>query len=452
MTSAEPVIDLTALIDQQNVGWFHVRIILLCGLCCFGSGFFTVALGFVAPMATAALTLKAGALGPAFAAMGFGSILGSFICTPLADRFGRKPVVIAGMLLAVPFLFLMARATSVTELIWMQFFAGFGLIGLMPIALALAGEFMPKHWRVTLTMLVWVGFNIGSIVTGFVAAWIASGYDWHLIFVINGILPLAIAPVIAWMLPESLDFLAERHTSGEKIARILMQLAPATVILRNTRFVLNEKEEHGFSVSLLFREERTRLTLQLWVMFFGNMIALIFMNSWLATVLHGIGIPAALAIVIAASTNAGGIIGGIVISELCDRYEEARFYILAAAYILGGVFIAAIAYSGKNELAAFAATFMVGFFTYGAQNTANAVAATIYPTAMRSTGAGWAIGIGNSAQIVSPLLGGLLLSLQWSPATILDLLAFPTSIAALAASLIGLSAHRSHAESVAKVI
>jgi AAHS family 4-hydroxybenzoate transporter-like MFS transporter len=441
MAAVGDTIELTAILDRQKLGRFHIRILLLCGLCCFASGFFTVSLGFIAPVVTTALHLQAGALGPAFAAMGLGSILGSFICTPLADRVGRKPVIIGGLLFAAPFLFLMATAQSVGAFMIWQFFAGFSLMGTVAIVLALAGEFMPKHARVTLTMLVWIGFNLGSIVTGLVAARLAANGEWRLIFVIAGAMPLLIAPVLLLWLPESLDFLAERHTGGQRIAMTLRRLDPTLAIADDARFVLGEKEEHGFPVSLLFREGRARLTCLLWLMFIANMAALVFINSWLATLLVAVGIAPGIAIIAAAITNAGGILGGILVSELCDRFDHVRFYVLAAAYLLGGVFIAAIAYAGDHAELAVAAAFMAGFFTMGTQNTANAVAATIYPTAMRSTGAGWAIGTGNLAQIISPLLGGLLLSLQWAPATIIGFAALPTLLAAVAAIRIGRATH-----------
>jgi AAHS family 4-hydroxybenzoate transporter-like MFS transporter len=435
--SVGPVVHLTELLDRQQIGPFHIRVLLLCGLCCMTSGFYTVALGFIAPVASSAMHLGAGALGPAFAAMGLGTISGSFLCTPLADRIGRKPVIIGGPLFAVPFLFLVGTAESVPALMWRLYFAGFGLMGTVPIVLALAGEFMPKHSRVTLTMLVWIGFNIGSIATGLVASRLADGGNWHALFLINGAMPLVIAPILAVWLPESLDFLAEMHTGRARIARTLRQLNPKLAFPGNACFVLDEKEEHGFPVSLLFHEGRARLTLLLWMMFFTNIAALVFINSWLATLLVSLGIAKNVGIVIAAVTNAGGIIGGIVVSTLCDRYEGARFYILAAAYLLGGSFIAAIGFDGDHIVFAFSTAFMAGFFTYGAQNSANAVAATIYPTAMRSTGAGWAIGIGNSAQIFSPLLGGFLLAMQWPVPMILGLIALPTLLAALAAWSIG---------------
>ncbi len=437
MPVAESAIDLTALIDRRKLGWFHIRLILLCALCCFGSGFYAVALGFVAPVVSAALALNAGALGPAFAASGLGSICGSFGCTPLADRIGRKPVIVGGMLLATPFIFLMGRATSVPELMWLQFFGGFGLMGIVPIILALAGEFMPKHSRITLTMLVWIGFNLGSICAGFVAISIAAGSDWQAMFFLSSAMPLIIAPLAAWALPKSLDFLAERHASARRIAAVLVRFAPEIAVPTGSRFFLDEKEERGFPVSLLFHQGRTRLTLLLWVMFFTNIAALVFLNSWLSTILVGMGMQARLAFVAVSIMNAGGIIGGIAISKLCDRFDKNRFYIMAAGFLSGGAFMAGIAIAGNHELTAFAAAFIVGFFTLGTQNTANAVAATIYPTAMRSTGAGWAIGIGNSAMIVSPLLGGFLLSQGWSAAAVLSTMALSTVFAATGAALIG---------------
>src|SRR5579863_1328266 len=125
--SDTPTIDLTDLLDNHKLGRFHLQVLIVCGLCCFVTGFFVVGLGFIAPVATTALHLQPGALGPVFAAMGLGSFVGSLVFTPAADRFGRKPVILAGLLVAAPFLFLMGTAESVASLIWMQFFGGFAL-------------------------------------------------------------------------------------------------------------------------------------------------------------------------------------------------------------------------------------------------------------------------------------------------------------------------------------
>jgi AAHS family 4-hydroxybenzoate transporter-like MFS transporter len=443
MSDAPSTIDLTALLDNHKIGRFHIQVILIGGLCCFVSGFYLVALGFIAPVAAAALNLGPGALAPAFAATGFGSICGSFICAPLADRIGRKPVIVGGLLFAAPFAFLIGTAHALPTIMIGQFFAGFALMGTVPIVLAHAGEFMPKHARVTLTMLVWIGFNLGSISTGIVAARIAAGGDWHTLFQVSGAIALAIVPLATLFLPESLEFLAEKHAATDRIAAILRKLDRSIAVPPNARFVLAEKEEHGFPVSLLFREGRARLTGLLWLMFFANMVALVFINSWLATVLVDIGIAKAIAIMIAALTNAGGIFGGIAVSELCDHHDGRRFQVLAAAYVLGGLFLAAVGFADNHAASALLTALFAGFFIMGAQNTANAVAATIYPTTMRSSGVGWAIGMGNVAQILSPLFGGFLLSLQLPATSVLAIVGAPTLVAAFAAIEIGRTTRRS---------
>ncbi|HEX4541920.1 MAG TPA: MFS transporter, partial [Candidatus Acidoferrum sp.] len=173
-----------------------------------------------------------------------------------------------------------------------------------------------------------------------------------------------------------------------------------------------------------------------------------FLSSWLPTILHKAGISQHQAIVVASLLHFGGIVGGLLLGALCDRFNP--YLVLAVAYVFSGAFITAIGLSGNVAALAMAATFLAGFFTFGAQNTANAVAATNYPTAMRSSGIGWALGVGRIGQIVGPLIGGLLLSLQWGTQGILYVIAVPALVAATAAFFLRTSSSRlkSHAEHV----
>jgi AAHS family 4-hydroxybenzoate transporter-like MFS transporter len=228
-----------------------------------------------------------------------------------------------------------------------------------------------------------------------------------------------------------------------------VRLDPRHEFSAETSFVVSEKKEAGSPIAALFRDGRARMTLLLWIMFFTNMLALFFVNSWLPTVLHSVGFGEGLAVGLTAVVHVGGILGGLVIAWLCDRLGRGQFYILAVAYASGGISIAALGFGGNWVVLVAIAVFMAGFFTFGVQNTANAVAATIYPGSMRSTGAGWAIGIGNSAQIVAPLFGGVLLSLQWTPSDILYVTALPPGMAAVAAMAIAMTTRRYGSHSVA---
>ena len=183
-----------------------------------------------------------------------------------------------------------------------------------------------------------------------------------------------------------------------------------------------------------------------------SLLELFFLSSWLPTILHRAGISQHQAIVVASLLHFGGIVGGLVLGPLCDRFNP--YFVLAIAYVFSGAFIAAIGVSGNVAAFAMAATFFAGFFTFGAQNTANAIAATNYPTAMRSSGIGWALGIGRIGQIVGPLIGGLLLSLQWGTQGILYVVAVPSLVAATAAFFLrsSLARLKSAAETLAHVI
>lgn len=428
---AATLVDVAELIDQQRVGRFQVWVLLLCASAMFVDGFDTQAIGYVAPRLSAALAVKPGAFGVIFAAGGLGALLGTLVFSPFADRLGRKPVIIGSMLFFGLCSFLTSTANTVPQLMWMRFATGLGLGGVVPNALALTAEFMPKQFRVTLVMMAWFGFSTGSGVAGPIAAHILQAHTWRAVFVFGGLLPVLLAPILMWSLPESLQGLTQRGADGPRIGATLMRMNRRLVFPEPARFINSEKKEKGFPVAMLFREGRAGITLLLWVMFFMNLLALFFLNSWLPTVLHKAGIPEHQAIVIAALLHFGGIAGGLALAPLCDRFNP--FAVLAIAYVLSGTCIAGVGIGGNLAIFAMATTFSAGFFTFGAQNTANALAATKYPTAMRSTGIGWALGIGRSAQIVGPLIGGLLLSLQWRTSGILYVIAVPSLIAASAA-------------------
>jgi AAHS family 4-hydroxybenzoate transporter-like MFS transporter len=431
------LLDVAALIDEQPIGRFQVAVVLLCASAMFVDGFDTQAIGYVAPALSAALAVKPAALGLVFAAGGVGAILGGLGLAPYADRVGRKPVIVGSMLFFAFSSLLISTANTVPQLMWMRFAIGLGLGGVVPNALALTAEFMPKKFRVTLVLMTWLGFSLGSGFAGPITAHILRSHSWRVVFLFGGILPILLAPLLLWKLPESLHGLTQRGADGRRIGATLHRMNPRFVFSETARFANSERKQKGFPVALLFREGRARITLLLWVMFFMNLLALFFLNSWLPTVLHKAGLPQHAAIIIAAFLHFGGIAGGLAIAPLCDK--ENPYVVLAFAYILSGICIASIGMAGNKTRFVMAATLLAGFFTFGAQNSANAIAATRYPTAMRSSGIGWALGIGRTGQIIGPLIGGFLLSLQWSTRDILYVIALPSAFAATAAFLLSSS-------------
>jgi AAHS family 4-hydroxybenzoate transporter-like MFS transporter len=432
------VIDVPELIANHKLGGYQIWVLIICAVLMFSSGFNMLTLGYMAPAVSTDLKLAPGALASVFVVMGFASAIAAFVWGPVADRFGRRFVVLGSLLCAVPFIFLMSTATSITQLMWFAFFVNLCLAGPQYNCMALASEFMPRHLKVTLTVLVWTGFSLGTILVSPYAAYVVGVSGWRSVYIVNGFMPIVLAFVAAVWLPESLRQLVRWGGYDAKIAKTLKKMYPDQAITAAMRFVSSEKAQKGFPVRLLFTEGRAAFTCLLWIMGFCNMVTLFFMNSWLTTVLHNAGFAIGMAILIAAVVHVGGIIGGISISDAFDRFTRGRFYVLATAYALAALFVASVGYSGADVLWTTVAVFVAGFFLYGVQNSFNAVASVIYPTAMRSTGASWGQGIGGLGQMVGPLLGGILLELHWPSNQLLYLIALPPVVSAIAAFIMGM--------------
>lgn len=433
-----PVIDVPELIARHKLGGYQIWVLTICAVLMFSSGFNLMTLGYLAPAVTADLHLRPGELGIVFVAQGLGSVLAAFTWGPIADRIGRRKVILTALLCAAPFIFLISRATSITELMIFQFLAALMLAGPQYNCMPLSGDFMPRHLKVTLTVLVWTGFSVGTILISPFAAFVVNRYGWRSAFVFNSITPLVLAAIAFVWLPESLKQLVLWKNKAAAIAKTLARMYPDEAIPADARFVSSERPPQGFPVRLLFTENRALFTSLLWIMGFANMVALMFLNSWLTTVLHNAGFALGTAILIAAMIHVGGIVGGICISDLFDRLVRVRFYVMSAAYALAAVFIASVGYAGSDLVWTTVAITVAGFFVMGVQNSYNALASVLYPTAMRSTGASWGQGIAGLGQLAGPMLGGVLLSLNWSSSALLYLIALAPVVSAIAAALMAL--------------
>ena len=175
-------IDVSDLVDHARMGAFHFRIVIICGICVMIAGFDVQALGYAAPALIRDWQIAGSALGPAFSAALVGVLVGSLLFSPIADRIGRRPMLIAATLFSAVLTLWTARVTSINELLVIRFFAGVGLGGIVPNALPLAGEYTPIKSRVAVMMLIANSFNIGAAAGGFVAAWLIPNFGWGSVF------------------------------------------------------------------------------------------------------------------------------------------------------------------------------------------------------------------------------------------------------------------------------
>jgi AAHS family 4-hydroxybenzoate transporter-like MFS transporter len=425
-----PAIDLVDFIDRQPVGGFQIRLLLICAGVLFLDGFDTQAIGYVAPAIAKEWHLGKGALGPVFSAGLFGLMIGALVFGPLADRVGRKRIIIFSTVAFGIGAFATAFAQDITTLLVIRLLTGLGLGGAMPNAIALTAEYNPHRRRATMVMIMFCGFSVGAALGGLLAADLIPRFGWRSVFIIGGIAPLLMVPALAWRLPESVRFLATAGRAPERVTELLKRISPNTVFAPDARFVVHETHLAGIPVVHLFREGRAAVTLLLWVVFFMSLLDLYFLASWLPTVINDLGASVSLAVVIGSLLQVGGVVATFALGSVIDRFS---FRALALVYF-GAVFaVGAIGQLGHSAVLVSIAIFAAGFCVVGGQIAANGLTAGFYPTSVRATGVGWALGIGRIGSIVGPLVGGVLLAEKWSTSAVFIAAAAAALCAALAA-------------------
>jgi AAHS family 4-hydroxybenzoate transporter-like MFS transporter len=424
------VIDVPEFIDRQPVAPFQIRLLLICAAVLFIDGFDAQAIGYVAPALAQEWKLPRGALGPVFSVGLFGLMIGALILGPLADRIGRRRIILlsttafgVGTLLTV----------LVQDAVWLmalRFLTGLGLGGAMPNAVALMSEFSPHRRRATLVMAMFAGFSIGAALGGLLAAALIPAFGWRSVFLVGGVAPLLLLPVLLYALPESIRYLALIGGREGEVALLLKRIVPGVKLAGDARFIVQEVKLSGLPIAHLFAEQRGPITLLLWVVFFMSLLDLYLLSNWLPTVLNDLGLSISGAAAIGAMLQVGGVVGTFTLGHFIDRFS---FRALALTYLCAAVAVASIGLTSHSTSLVTFAIFAAGFCIVGGQIAANALAATYYPTAIRSTGVGWALGIGRIGSIVGPLIGGVMLAHEMGPQPLFAVAAIPALIAAAAA-------------------
>ncbi len=424
-------LSVSQVMDGRPLGRFQTWTILLCGLVIVFDGFDTQSIGILAPSMSETLNIPLKYFGTILSAALFGLLIASLVMGPVADRWGRKWVLVCSVFTFALFMTITARATSLEELVILRFLTGLGLGGAIPNAISLACEYAPKRLVPTVVGFIMAGMPLGQVLAGRVAlTLLPTKWGWRAVFYVGGVLPILVAIALILWLPESVRFLTVRGGDKRKIARIMARISPDLATVTISPEAAQDRERKGLSVKHLFAEGRSAATLLLWVPFFMNLLILYFIVSWLPALLREVHMPISAGVAAATIFGVGSIIGSVAQGPMTNRWGP--YGLLLSEFGLCMVLSGSLALVATSLSLVMTVAFVLGFTVTGIQAGLNSLAASFYPTSIRSTGVGWALGIGRVGSVTGPMLGGILLKIGWTPQQILLATAVPAFCAGLA--------------------
>jgi MFS transporter, AAHS family, 4-hydroxybenzoate transporter len=433
---AQPALSAAeAALENQRIGGLQLRVAALCTLVQICDGYDLNSVAWAVPSLIKAWHLPPPMFTTAFLWSSIGILVGALSAGPIGDRFGRRPLLIGSLTIFGAASLLSASADSIFMLSLWRFFTGLGIGGGFSGAAALTGDYAPHRLRATMIMATFTGAPVGGFVGGQIVAVLLAHYEWPVIFIVGGVFPLILVLALALWLPESPRFLARKQTLSPSHVSVLRRLD-----IHPTQSGALDVAQ-GNPVRMLFSQGYALQTVLLWIIYFCSLLNLFLFAYWMPTVLNLIGMSPPQAVFASSLRDFGAIFAVLYLGLAIDRIGPERT--LALHYAVGAVFIAIIALVALPYSMLLLVTFLAGATIIGSQTGANGTCGKLYPARMRTSGLGWALGIGRLGGIAAPLLGGYLLSLGMAPTHIFLSACLFALIAAAATALLAYRGSRS---------
>lgn len=428
-------VDVVDVVDQSSVGRFILIVVALCAGVSFLDGFDILAISYVAPVIGKAWNLPREAFGPIFAAHYIGASLGSVFFGWYADRYGRRMGVIVPTALFGIFALLTVKAFDFKSLFLFRVLIGIGLGGALSNAIAMVAEYSPQRTRATLVSLMYAAFPLGGVIGGPISALLIAKSGWQAVFILGGVLPLLLVFALVLWLNESIRFMVLSKAPKDQIGSILRRISGTFVPAGSDEYVL--PQSRGVSTKPtreIFGREFARATILLCLAAFVAQLVIVYVVTWMPLVLASIGMPVTSAILASVAFSVGGIVGAIGLARIIDRDKSYRWLVIT--FFLSALSIAGIGFFARDWYALLAITFVTGVLTVGANIVLSAYSATVYPTAIRSTGVGWVVGWGRVGAIGGALFGTALVATGLSIEMAYVIAAVPAIIGGVAIALV----------------
>jgi AAHS family benzoate transporter-like MFS transporter len=441
-------IDVHKLADEAKLNRFHGGVLLWCALIIIFDGYDLAVAGIAVPSIMKDMGVTAQNAGFMVSSALFGMMFGAIFLGTVADKIGRRKAIAICIALFSVFTAAAGFTHDPYTFSAMRFLAGLGIGGVMPNVVAQMTEYSPKKIRATMVTLMFSGYAVGGMLAALLGKGLIEAYGWSSVFLAAGF-PVILVPFILKALPESMPYLIKENRL-EELKDIVSRLEPSYRPDANDRFALpSEDRAAGAPIGKLFHDGRGFSTAMFWVAFFMCLFMVYALSSWLTKLMASAGYSLGSALTFVLVLNFGAVIGAVGGGWLADRFHIK--YVLASMYALAAVSITLLGFKVPTEVL-FLLVGLAGASTIGTQIVTYAYAGQFYPMAIRSTGIGWASGVGRSGAILAPIVIGTLVGMSLPLEQNFMAIAIPAVVATIAVSLINhkrsASAHHDEASAM----
>lgn len=425
------VVNVQTVLNEHPFSAYQWMIFALCFFIVLLDGFDTAAIGYIAPSLIGEWGVAKADLAPVLSAALFGLAGGAMSSGPLADKWGRKAVLLGSVLVFAVGCLASGYTHDLSSLTAWRFVTGLGLGAAMPNAVTLMSEYCPESRRATITNAMFCGFPLGAALGGFLAAWMIPQFGWRSVLHLGGIVPLLLLVLLMICLPESVRYMVAKGHSPERIRKPLARIA-GDAVLHVQQFVMTENKlvvagQSGLGVVL--SKPYVVGTVMLWLAYFMGLVIFYALMNWMPVLFKEGGLEPKTATLVAALFPLGGV-GAVFFGWLMDRFNANR--IIAVGYALTAVSIWWIGQEAGSLGWLVVSVFVAGTIMNTAQSSMPALAAAFYPTSGRATGVAWMLGIGRFGGIAGSFLVAELTVRQLGFSQIFTVVAVPGLIAAVA--------------------
>ncbi|MGM9490377.1 MFS transporter [Ideonella sp. YS5] len=425
-------IDVHKVADQARFNRFHGLVMFWCALIIIFDGYDLAVAGIALPSIMKQMGVQATQAGFMVSSALFGMMFGAIFLGTIADRIGRRWAIVICIALFSVFTAAAGMTNDPVMFSVTRFLAGLGIGGVMPNVVAQMTEYSPRKLRSTMVTLMFSGYAVGGMLAAVLGKGLIESHGWQSVF-LAAAAPVVLIPFILKSLPESMPFLLKQGRHDE-LKAIVARLDPSFKPTAEDRFALPAVDKAADApVSQLFQDGRGFSTAMFWIAFFMCLFMVYALSSWLTKLMAGAGYSLGSALTFVLTLNFGAMIGAIGGGWLADRFNIK--WVLFSMYVLAAVSITLLGVPMPTE-ALFVVVGLAGASTIGTQIVTYAYAGQFYPMAIRSTGIGFASGVGRSGAILAPIVIGTLVAMALPLQQNFIAIAIPALIAAVAVAMI----------------